>query len=62
MTFKSKCTQCGGMFRLVGIEPHHKIGGVDIWTLECTRCGHTDVEMPRQGVAPAMAQGSQPLN
>jgi rRNA maturation protein Nop10 len=62
MTLQAKCTQCGGATRLVGIEPHHKFGGVDIWTLECMSCGHTDVEMPQHGAAPAMAEGSQPLN
>ena len=62
MTFEAKCTQCGGATRLVGIEPHHKFGSLDIWTLECMSCGHTDIEMPRRPASPAIVEGSPQLN
>lgn len=62
MAFKTKCIKCGGETRLVGIEPHHTVGDLDIWTLECTRCGHVGVEMPRQGTTPVVVQTAQQLN
>jgi hypothetical protein len=63
MTFRTECTKCGGATRLVGIEPHHKVDGVDIWTFECARCGHVEIETPGlAGPAPAVVQSSQQLN
>ncbi|MEA2929308.1 MAG: hypothetical protein QOG38_1736 [Hyphomicrobiales bacterium] len=62
MAFKTQCIKCSGETRLVGIEPHHKIGDLDIWTLECNDCGHVGVEMPRQGTTPLMAQTVPSLN
>jgi hypothetical protein len=63
MTFKTKCTKCGGSTRLVGIEPHHKIDGADIWTFECARCGHTEIETPGlPGPTAMVTQGAQQLN
>lgn len=56
MTLKIKCTECGGETRLVGIEPHHKASGVDVWTLECTGCGHIDIQMPQNGAASPVAE------
>jgi rRNA maturation protein Nop10 len=62
MTLQAKCTKCGGATRLVGIEPHHTAGDLDIWTLECTSCGHTDIEMPRHEAMRATAQTSRQVH
>jgi hypothetical protein len=63
MTFKTECTKCGNPTRLVGIEPHHKIDGVDIWTFECSRCGHVEIATPGLSLAIAgTVQSLQPLN
>ena len=51
MTLKITCTKCGGDTRLAGIEPHQTISGVEIWTLECTRCGHIEAATPGQAGA-----------
>jgi hypothetical protein len=41
------CEKCGGVTRLVRIEPHKRLKRRHIWALECLSCGTEQVaDMP----------------
>jgi hypothetical protein len=41
------CEQCGGVTRIVRIEPHRRLKRRHVWVLECTVCGDTHTaDMP----------------
>ncbi|HKS64003.1 MAG TPA: hypothetical protein VJT13_20045 [Xanthobacteraceae bacterium] len=43
MTINTSCEKCGATTRLVGIEPHPRLAETDLWTFECTQCGHSEI-------------------
>lgn len=56
MTINTACGKCGGTTRLVGIEPHAQLAGIDVWTLECGACGHLDAVVRPVVSAPALGR------
>ena len=51
MTIDTSCEKCGGTTRLVGIEPHPRLAGTDVWTFECTSCGDSAIAARPRGTA-----------
>ena len=44
------CLLCGGVSRLIGIEPHPRDDRTDLRTFECVNCNHPfTVEVPLNG-------------
>lgn len=66
MTINTVCGKCGGTTRLVGIEPHPRLAGTDVWTFECGSCGNSEIAahpLGTAGMTPAAREAaSQALN